>query len=103
MSQDAIKDKKLTIVETKQKLQTGPAKNLHTPHQSFGIFTLKFMTLGVNFTNILQTAFAYKSSQKHKKTDGLTVFFALLGSALVKAAHKHVGEIAPLKDEDQIR
>jgi hypothetical protein len=58
LSQDAIKDKKLTIVETKQKLQTGPAKNLQPPHQSFGIFTLKFMTLGVNFTNILQTPFA---------------------------------------------
>jgi len=28
-----------------------------------------------------------------KETDDLTVFFALLESARIKAAHKHVGEI----------
>jgi len=30
-----------------------------------------------------------------KKTNGLPVFFALLGSARVKALHKHVGGIDP--------
>jgi len=30
-----------------------------------------------------------------KDTDNLTVFFVLLGSAHVKAARKHVGEINP--------
>jgi len=29
-----------------------------------------------------------------KDTDDLTVFFVLLGSACVKATHKHVGEIS---------
>jgi len=34
------------------------------------------------------SSFNAQKSQKHKKTDGLTVFFALLGSLLVKAACK---------------
>ena len=36
-----------------------------------------------------------RRSQKCKKLLNLTVFFALLGSAHIKAAHKHVGEIDP--------
>ncbi len=46
---------------------------------------------GVNFTNILQAAFTYedpKSAKKHRQLDCL---FALLESALIKAARKHVG------------
>ena len=47
LSDDSSKDKKLTIVETEtKKLQTGPTKNLQTPHQSFCVFPLKFMTWG---------------------------------------------------------
>ncbi len=42
---------------------------------------------GVNFTNILRTTFMPRS-QKCKKTDGLTVYFALLWSAQMKAARK---------------
>jgi len=45
---------------------------------------------GVHFTNVSYTAF----SQKHKKTL-LTWLFELLGSASIKAACKHVGEIDP--------
>jgi len=39
-------------------------------------------------------------SQKRKRTNDLTVIFALWGSTLIKAARKHVGEIdssLPLK------
>ncbi len=50
----------------------------------------------VYFTNVLQAAFIQKIPKSQKDTtDDLTVFFALLGSALIKAAQKHVGEIDP--------
>jgi len=42
---------------------------------------------GVNFTNVLQTAFTQADPNSAKKTDYLTVFFGLSGSALVKANH----------------
>jgi len=47
---------------------------------------------GVNFTNVTYSA---RRSQKRKKTDGLTVFFGLLGSAHLKAAHKMLLESTP--------
>ncbi len=40
---------------------------------------------GVNFTNILHTAFTCADLKSAKKTDDLTVFFALLGSVCLKA------------------
>jgi len=40
------------------------------------------LTPGVNFINILQAAFVSTDPQSIKKTDNLTVFFTLLGSAL---------------------
>jgi len=42
----------------------------------------------------LRAAFTRADPTSAKKY-GLTVFFALLGSARLKAAHKHVGEIDP--------
>jgi len=50
---------------------------------------------GVNFTNVLRAAFTLKDPKSAKKTVKLSSFFALLGSALVKAARKHVDEIDP--------
>jgi len=44
--------------------------------------------LGFDFTNISHTAFMLEDPIRLKKTDELTVFFALLGSACVKACHK---------------
>ena len=38
-------------------------------------------------------------SQKRKKDRQLKLLFALLGSARVKAARKHVGEIDPRREE----
>jgi len=52
-----------------------------------------FCIPGVNFINVLQAAFYTRRSQKCKKLLDLTVFFALLGSACIKAACKHIGEI----------
>jgi len=46
------------------------------------------LTPVVNFTNILCKAFHAQIPKAQKKTESLTVFFALLGSVLVKAARK---------------
>jgi hypothetical protein len=43
---------------------------------------------GVNFINVLRAAFAPVEPKSAKKTNNLTVFFALLGSTHVKAANK---------------
>ena len=40
-------------------------------------------------------SFYARSSQKRKKDSQLKQHFALLGSASVKAAHKHIDEIDP--------
>jgi len=53
--------------------------------------TLKLMTsqtAWVHFTNILCSAFKSANLKSAKKTDGLTVFFALFGSESAKAANK---------------
>ncbi len=47
---------------------------------------------GVNFTNVLLKAFTIPKAQK---TDGLTVFFVLLGFENVKAAHKTLMKLTP--------
>ncbi len=41
---------------------------------------------GVNFINVLLTAFAFEDPKSTKNTDNLNGFFALSGSAGVKAA-----------------
>jgi hypothetical protein len=50
---------------------------------------------GVNFTNILQAAFMHADPKRPKKMLNLTVFFALLGSAHVKAARKMLVKLTP--------
>jgi len=63
--------------------------NLHCfPHSSPFFSALTSTTTGVDFTNILQTDFTSADPKSTKKTTGLNVFFALLGSAHIKAAHK---------------
>jgi len=42
----------------------------------------------VNFTDVLLKVFTGADPESAKKTDSFTVSFALLGSALVKAAHR---------------
>ncbi len=50
---------------------------------------------GVNFTNIFTLSFYARRSQKHKKTDDLTVFFTLLGPASIKAIHRTLMKLSP--------
>jgi len=50
-------------------------------------FTFKKPITRVDFNNILRTALTSADPKSAKKTDCLTVFFALWGSARVKAAH----------------
>jgi hypothetical protein len=52
----------------------------------------------VNFANILRAAFTYPNPKSEKRTDNLTVFFALLGSARVKAAHKMLVKFTPVDE-----
>jgi len=40
-------------------------------------------------------SFCARRSQKHKKTDNLTVFFMLLGSACVNAARRRLMKFTP--------
>jgi len=49
--------------------------------------------LGVDFINMFTSSFYAWRSQKCKMTNDLTVIFALLESAHVKAVSKNVGEI----------
>jgi len=44
--------------------------------------------MGFNFINILLAALAHADPKSAKKTDNLTVFLMLLGSAHVKAARR---------------
>ncbi len=48
---------------------------------------------GVNFIIILRSAFAHADPKSVKRHWWLDCLIALLGSARVKAVHKHVGEI----------
>ena len=48
----------------------------------------RMMEPGVNFTNILQAAFTRADPKSAKKLLNLTVYFALLGPARVKAARR---------------
>jgi len=53
------------------------------------------MPPGFNFINILRAAFAHSDPESAEKTDNLTVFFVLLGSAHIKAAHKTFIKLTP--------
>ncbi len=52
-----------------------------------------WLTPGVDFTNILQVAFSRADTNSAKRQYWLDCLFALLRSAFLKAAHKHIGEI----------
>ena len=50
---------------------------------------------GVNFSNVLQAAFTRADPKSEKKQLNVTVFFALLGSAGVKAARRTLVKLTP--------
>ena len=56
--------------------------------------SLSFLT-GFNFNNILQAAFTLANPKSGKKLLNLTVFFMLLGTARVKAAHRMLVKLTP--------
>ncbi len=53
------------------------------------------VTSGVNFINILRTAFPLVDPKSVKKIDNLTVFFTLLGSARLKAVRRTLMKLSP--------
>ena len=59
------------------------------------------ITPGVNFTNILLTAFTRTDPKSAKKDSQVKQLFVALGSACVKAVCKHVDEIDPLSQFHQ--
>ena len=63
---------------------------------------MQFTTSGVNFTNILQAAFMRADPKSAKKCSKIKQHFALLGSAGVKAARKHVDEIDPRSARNKV-
>jgi len=57
------------------------------------------LSSGVDFTNILRKAFTLADPKSAKRYWWLDCLFRLLGSAHIKAAHKHVGKIDPWKQD----
>ena len=62
---------------------------------------LKKMRYGVHFINVFRHSFYLSRSRKCKKLLDLTVFFVLLGSASIKAAHKIMVKLTPVVETDQ--
>jgi len=56
---------------------------------------LFFPLPSVNFTNVLQAAFTLADTKSTKKTVKSSSFFALSGSASVKAAHRTLVKLTP--------
>ncbi len=50
---------------------------------------------GLNFINVLCTAFTPADPKSIKDTNDLTVFFMLLGSTCTKAAHRTLVKLTP--------
>ncbi len=50
---------------------------------------------GLNFINVLHTAFALVDPKSVKDTDDLTIIFTLLGSTGAKAVHRILMKLTP--------
>jgi hypothetical protein len=57
----------------------------------------KIERLGVNCIIVLRAAFTHSDFKSATKTDNLTVFFALLGSAHIKASRRMVKKLTPAR------
>jgi len=57
--------------------------------------TLVTTAPGVDFINVLRTAFTLVDPKSVKKIGNLTVFFTLLGSASVKAVRRTLMKLSP--------
>jgi len=60
--------------------------------------TLMKLTSGLNFINVLHTAFTNGDPKNIKKTVKLSIFLTLLGSASVKAARRMLMKLTPEED-----
>ncbi len=63
------------------------------------------LTPGANFTNILQKKLLLLQIPILQKTDSLTIFFPLLGSACIKASLKMLVKLTPVvvgKEEEKL-
>ena len=60
---------------------------------NLGVYSSKFP--GVNFINVLHTAFTLVDPESVKKIDNLTVFFMLLGSPSIKAVRRMLMKSTP--------
>jgi hypothetical protein len=74
---------------------------LKTPHNlSYQIYQIRWKCTTrspvVDFASILQAAFTGADPKSTKKTDNLTEFLALLGSAHIKAANKTLIKLTPV-------
>ena len=50
---------------------------------------------GVNFINVLRAAFAHTDPESAKNTVKLSIFFVLMGSAIVKTVNKTLVKLKP--------
>ena len=73
------------------RVNTGACRLAEKKH----VFHIKKTCSGVNFTNILRAAFVLADPKSTKKLLNLTVFFALLVSAGVKAARRTLVKLTP--------
>jgi len=74
--------------------QNGIKIIIHAP-MIFGNLNWCSRRLGVNFTHVLRAAFTRADPKSAIKLLNLTVFFALLGSARVKAARRTLVKLTP--------
>ncbi len=54
------------------------------------------LTPGLNFINVLLTAFTLPDPKSVKKTVKLSIFFTLWGSTSVKAVHRTLMKLTPV-------
>jgi len=60
-----------------------------------GVDEVRCLPSGVNFINVLHTAFMLADPKSVKKIDNLTVFFTLLGSTSAKAVRRTLMKLIP--------
>ncbi len=69
--------------------------NRRRTYKKFVRKMLMTLTAGVDFTNVLPSAFIHADPKRAKDTDNLTNFFALLGSGCKKADRLILMKSAP--------
>jgi len=89
----SMKVTKLTLKEITNNFNKNPKQQ--TEIIILDSFGRKNISIRSDFTNILREAFTQTDPKSAKKTDGLTVFFVLLGSARIKGFRKMLVKSTP--------